>query len=101
LILAGGTMLANLVELPPGSASIAQAAGDAGWAGFGGLLVAGVTLFILPSMERLFSITTGLTLIELRDPKQPLLRQLQQRAPGTYNHSLTLGALAEAAADSI
>jgi putative nucleotidyltransferase with HDIG domain len=42
-----------------------------------------------------------MTLIELRDPKQPLLRELQQRAPGTYNHSLNVASIAESAAESI
>ncbi|UCD76039.1 MAG: HDIG domain-containing protein [Phycisphaerales bacterium] len=58
-------------------------------------------LGILPSIERLFDITTGMTLAELRDPKQPLLRQLQQKAPGTYNHSLQVANIAEAATDAI
>jgi putative nucleotidyltransferase with HDIG domain len=101
VVLALSTMLVTLVELPINPASLIQAAKDAGWAGFAGLLVAGIALFILPFMERTFAITTGLTLIELRDPKQPLLRQLQQRAPGTYNHSLNLAALGEAAAEAI
>ncbi len=74
---------------------------DAALAGFGGLLVGGVTLFILPVVERVFDITTGMTLIELRDPKQPLLREMQQRAPGTYNHSLNVASIAENAADAI
>jgi putative nucleotidyltransferase with HDIG domain len=60
-----------------------------------------VILGLLPSIERLFDITTGMTLAELRDPKQPLLRQLQQKAPGTYNHSLQIATIAEAAADAI
>ena len=60
-----------------------------------------VVLGILPSIEKIFDITTGMTLAELRDPKQPLLRQLQQRAPGTYNHSLQVANVAEAAADAI
>jgi len=101
LALAGGTFLVGLLELPGTPEAIRQAAMDAGLAGFGGLLVAGVTLFILPTVEKMFDITTGMTLIELRDPKQPLLRQLQQRAPGTYNHSLNLASLAESAADAI
>jgi len=42
-----------------------------------------------------------MTLIELRDPKQPILRELQQRAPGTYNHSLNVASIAESAAESI
>lgn len=99
--LAGGTFLVSILELPGTPPALRQAAWDAGLAGFGGLLVAGVTLFILPTVERMFDIMTGMTLIELRDPKQPLLRQLQQRAPGTYNHSLNLASLAEAAADAI
>ncbi len=78
-----------------------QALKDAALIGFGGLLVGGVTLFILPIVERVFDITTGMTLIELRDPKQALLREMQQRAPGTYNHSLNVASIAENAADAI
>jgi len=70
-------------------------------AGFGGFFAGGFTLVILPSVERVFDITTGMSLSEWRDPKQPLLRLLQQRAPGSYNHSLTVASIAEAAADSI
>ena len=58
-------------------------------------------LGIMPSLERTFDITTGLTLAELRDPRQPLLRQLQARAPGTYNHSLAVATIAEHAAEAI
>jgi putative nucleotidyltransferase with HDIG domain len=60
-----------------------------------------LVLGILPSIEKLFDITTGMTLAELRDPKRPLLRQLQQKAPGTYNHSLQVANIAEAAAEAI
>jgi putative nucleotidyltransferase with HDIG domain len=70
-------------------------------AGISGLLVGGIALFTLPFIERAFDITTGMTLIELRDPKQPILRELQQRAPGTYNHSLNVASIAESAAESI
>ncbi|MCX5690020.1 MAG: HDIG domain-containing protein, partial [Planctomycetota bacterium] len=54
-----------------------------------------------PMLEQLFNVTTGLTLMELRDPKQPLLRELQVRAPGTYTHSLNVASIAEAAAEAI
>ncbi len=74
---------------------------DAGMASLGGLLVAGLAMFLLPTIERAFNITTGLTLMELRDPKQPLLKELQRRAPGTYNHSLHVASIAEDAADAI
>jgi len=74
---------------------------DAIYAGTGGFVSGAILLFILPVVERAFDITTGMTLTELRDPKQPLLRLLQQRAPGTYNHSLNVATIAEAAADAI
>lgn len=58
-------------------------------------------LGIMPPIERLFGMTTGLTLAELRDTRHPLLRQMQDRALGTYNHSLQVANLAEAAAEAI
>lgn len=99
--LGAATILVSLIDRPIIEESIKQAGVEAGLAAFGGLLAGGVTLFMLPTIERVFGITTGMTLFELRDPKQPLLRELQQRAPGTYNHSLTVASIAEAAADSI
>ena len=69
--------------------------------GGGAAIAISLLTFILPTIERTFGIVTGMTLIELRDTKHPLLRELQQRAPGTYNHSLTVATIAEAAADSI
>src|SRR3712207_7616553 len=53
------------------------------------------------SIERAFRITTSMTLLELADASQPLLRRLQVEAPGTYNHSMQVAILAEAAADAI
>lgn len=94
------TMLTGVVERPFPQAA-REIVTDAVIAGASTLLSGGVTLFVLPLVERLFDVATGLTLIELRDPKQPLLRELQQRAPGTYNHSLNVAAIAEAAADAI
>jgi len=74
---------------------------DAALAGGGAVGVGAAALFLLPMIERAFNATTGMTLIELRDPKQPLLRELQQRAPGTYNHSLNVASIGEAAAEAI
>jgi putative nucleotidyltransferase with HDIG domain len=42
-----------------------------------------------------------MTLLELADASQPLLRRLAMEAPGTYSHSLQVATLAEAAADVI
>jgi putative nucleotidyltransferase with HDIG domain len=67
----------------------------------GAMLTAFVVLGSLPLVERAFGVTTALTLVELRDPGHPLMRLLQQRAAGTYNHSLNVAAIAEAAAEAI
>ena len=56
---------------------------------------------LLPSVERIFRVQTDLSLIELGDPAHPLLQELVRRAPGTYNHSINVASLAEAAAESI
>ena len=69
--------------------------------GAAGLGVGFVVLGILPFVEKAFKITTSMTLLELADASQPLLRRLQVEAPGTYNHSLQVATLAEAAAESI
>ncbi|TVQ33165.1 MAG: HDIG domain-containing protein [Phycisphaeraceae bacterium] len=95
------TVVTAPLTLPLGPNVWMQIVTDALWTGAGGVLVGFVTLGILPTVERAFGITTGMTLIELRDPKQPLLRELQQRAPGTYQHSFTVATLAETAADAI
>jgi cyclic-di-AMP phosphodiesterase PgpH len=56
---------------------------------------------ILPMVEKVFSVQTDLSLIELGDPSHQLLQELIRRAPGTYNHSITVASLAEAAAEAI
>lgn len=70
-------------------------------AGAAALGVGFVVLGILPFIERAFKITTAMTLLELADASHPLLRRLQVEAPGTYNHSLQVATLAEAAAEAI
>ena len=56
---------------------------------------------LLPIVERLFGVQTDLSLLELGDTAHPLLRQLAQRAPGTFNHSINVAAIAEPAAEAI
>lgn len=51
--------------------------------------------------EKVFRITTDITLIELADFNQPLLRELSAKAPGTFHHSVVMGNLSEEAAASI
>ena len=52
-------------------------------------------------LEYAFNMTTDMTLLELSDLNNPLLRQLAMQAPGTYHHSIMVGNLAEAATESI
>ncbi|MEM8866161.1 MAG: HDIG domain-containing metalloprotein [Planctomycetota bacterium] len=56
---------------------------------------------VLPLVERVFNVQTDLSLLELGDPSHPLLQELIRRAPGTYNHSITVASLAEAATEAI
>jgi cyclic-di-AMP phosphodiesterase PgpH len=100
-ILGVGTILLGLIEIPLLTTAFNQILVMALSAALTSYGVSFLVLGILPSVERLFDITTGMTLAELRDPKRPLLRQLQQRAPGTYNHSLQVASIAEAAAEAI
>lgn len=65
------------------------------------VLAAALVAGALPIIEKIFGVQTDLSLLELGDASHPLLRQLAQRAPGTYNHSINVAAIAEAAADSI
>lgn len=63
-----------------------------------GFLTLVLTIGLLPYIESAFNVTTSLTLMELCDPNTPLQRALMQKAPGTYQHSLQVANLAEAAA---
>ncbi len=99
--LAIATALVGFIDRPINDQVLRETLVDSMLAAGGALVVGGVTLFILPSIERWFDVVTGMTLIELRDSKHPLLRELLQRAPGTYNHSLTVASIAEAAADAV
>ncbi|MCH7592036.1 MAG: HDIG domain-containing protein, partial [Planctomycetes bacterium] len=71
------------------------------YAGLSAMLASFVVSGVLPLIERLFRVATSLTLLEWRDPTRPLLQRLAREAPGTYNHSLALGTLAEAGCEAI
>jgi len=71
------------------------------YTGAAGIASGFIVLGILPFIEKIFRITTSMTLLELGDPSQPLFRRLQVEAPGTYNHSLQVANLSEAAAKAI
>jgi putative nucleotidyltransferase with HDIG domain len=69
----------------------------AGWGLMAGFFLGGS----LPFVETAFGIVTGISLLELGDVTHPLLQELVRRAPGTHNHSITVGSIAESAAEKI
>ncbi len=102
-----GALLSGLLALMALGGSIAHATGwlDAMSSGLWGVAtgVGAVALFWLGLnlLERPFRLATPMTLLELASLEQPLLRQLRDRAPGTYFHSQMVGQLAEEAALAI
>ena len=60
-----------------------------------------LTYGLLVFFEQIFKVTTDLTFIELCNFDRPLLRELAKKAPGSFNHSMTLGTLAESAATAV
>ena len=56
---------------------------------------------LVPLFESSFGITTDLSLIELLDYDQPLLKKLMEDAPGTHTHSVKVGTLSESCANAI
>jgi hypothetical protein len=71
------------------------------WYGFCAILAGILMTGLLPFIERLFDVQTDISLLELGDAAHPLLQELVRRAPGTYNHSITVASIAEAAAEGI
>ncbi len=68
-----------------------------------GAAVASILVFmpIVTVLESAFNIADDFRLDELTNLSQPLLKRLASEAPGTFNHSLVVGNLAEACANSI
>ncbi|MCG8563938.1 MAG: HDIG domain-containing protein [Desulfobacterales bacterium] len=74
---------------------------DMGMAFVGGLFAATLTVGFTPLIEVLFDYTTEIKLLEFANLDQPLIKKLMIEAPGTYNHSVIVATLSEAAASNI
>jgi putative nucleotidyltransferase with HDIG domain len=101
-IFAGGAVFivsfaTDLFEFGPSRKIFAEA----GWAATAVVCVAVIIQAFLPIIEKVFRIATSMTLLDYSDANQPLLKKLAMDAPGTYSHSLLIGSIAEAAAESI
>jgi len=66
-----------------------------------GVICAVIAIGFLPFIESTFNVITAMGLLELSNTDQPLLKKLLMSAPGTYNHSILVGHLAENAAKSV
>ena len=67
------------------------------WGGVGGIASGVVALGVLPVLASVFGITTTQTLLDLTDRNHPALRRIEETAPGTFNHSILVGNLADRA----
>jgi len=72
---------------------------------FGLFILCGLaTLFVQPLIymyEKIFGLVSDVSLLELSDTNTKLLKELSNRAPGTFHHSLNVANLAEASANEI
>jgi len=66
-----------------------------------GIINSILVLGVFPVFENLFGITTKFNLLELSDLNAPIFRRMLIKAPGTYNHSLMVANMAEAACKDI
>ncbi|MBT8211424.1 MAG: HDIG domain-containing protein, partial [Eudoraea sp.] len=75
------------------------------WVTFGFFLLNGmITLFAQPLIyiyEKIFGMVSDVSLLELSDTNSRLLKELANKAPGTFHHSLQVANLAEAAANKV
>ncbi|MCB9489126.1 MAG: HDIG domain-containing protein [Deltaproteobacteria bacterium] len=67
----------------------------------GGLLSGLIVVAMAPLAEGIFRYLTPFSLMELASYEHPLLQQIMTKTPGTFQHSVTISALSEAAAEEI
>jgi putative nucleotidyltransferase with HDIG domain len=68
---------------------------------FSGIVTSAIVSLLLPFLEYAFKVTTDISLLELLDLNQPLMKSLMISAPGTYHHSVIVGNLVEAASEAV
>lgn len=71
-----------------------------GWIGLNVFLTM-LSYPLIPLLERMFGLTSEITLVEWADLNNPLLKDLSMKAPGTLQHSLQVANLSEAAAAEV
>jgi len=71
------------------------------YAASSGIIISSVVSLLLPIIEPTFKVSTDISLLELLDLNQPIMKNLMITAPGTYHHSIIVGNLVEAVAEDI
>ncbi|MHB9053034.1 MAG: HD family phosphohydrolase [Thermoleophilia bacterium] len=84
-----------------GESSLSRLGTGIAWGLGNAVLTIMMTIGLLTVYEMVFNLPTPQKLLELADPTRPLLKELMMKAPGTYNHSIIMGNIAEAAAEAI
>ena len=64
-------------------------------------LLSFLSIILIYIYEKLFGLVSDVTLLELSNTNTKLLRELNEKAPGTFQHSMQVANLAEAAANEI
>jgi putative nucleotidyltransferase with HDIG domain len=65
------------------------------------VIVVAIVSLLLPVLEKVFKVTTDISLLELLDLDHPLMKNLMIEAPGTYHHSIIVGNLVEACSEFV
>ncbi|MDR3567794.1 MAG: HDIG domain-containing protein [Syntrophobacteraceae bacterium] len=74
---------------------------DAGWAAAGGLIAAPLAVGLLPVFEFALGVSSIFRIDAWTNLEHPILKELLNRAPGTYQHTMSVAGLAQVAADAI
>jgi len=86
-------------------AAVFDEPGDIGYAALAGvgagILSAIIVNATLPFLESVFGVLTATSLLDLADRNHPLLRELEQKALGSYNHSVEVSKMTERAARAV
>jgi len=102
LIAISNAAIVIIFNIAPNTINDGQLLPNLAFSVFSGLLLAPATaLAAMYLVTMLFNLPTALKLIDLQQPNKPLLQRLLREAPGTYQHSLQVGNLAEQAANAI
>ena len=100
-VIVANVIIAFILLIAKNDLSAVKALSAVAFAFFSGIAVSSIVSVLLPFLEYAFKITTDISLLELLDLNQPLMKMLMINAPGTYHHSVIVGNLVEAAAEAV